>query len=189
MTGADRQADGEGRSAEDAAGTDPERAELIAQLRELAGPDPVAVRTVVADVLAALDRVTDGTLREPPPDEEDRIWSDAVDGQRDPLAPATGPGTRTADTFPVEPRPARPEPGEPHPAEPHPAEPHPVQPRPGELHPPRPGPPDPHPPEPHPAEPHPAEPAPSDPHPAEPGPVTPGPIERRPTQRSGEDPG
>ncbi|TDB74551.1 hypothetical protein [Micromonospora sp. KC723] len=39
-------------------------AELVAQLRELAGADPAEVRQVVAEVLTALDRVAGGALRE-----------------------------------------------------------------------------------------------------------------------------
>ncbi|MEH0844565.1 hypothetical protein V6U81_19465 [Micromonospora sp. CPCC 205711] len=44
--------------------TDDDAAELIAQLRELAGADPTDVRQVVAEVLAALDRAAGGALRE-----------------------------------------------------------------------------------------------------------------------------
>ncbi|MGR6316717.1 hypothetical protein Q2K19_09445 [Micromonospora soli] len=44
--------------------TDDDAAELIAQLRELAGADPADVRQVVAEVLAALDRAAGGALRE-----------------------------------------------------------------------------------------------------------------------------
>ncbi|MEH0937997.1 hypothetical protein [Micromonospora psammae] len=43
---------------------DDDAAELIAQLRELAGADPADVRQVVAEVLAALDRAAGGALRE-----------------------------------------------------------------------------------------------------------------------------
>ncbi|MFC4148928.1 hypothetical protein ACFO0M_21955 [Micromonospora mangrovi] len=43
---------------------DDDAAELVAQLRELAGADPADVRQVVAEVLAALDRVAGGALRE-----------------------------------------------------------------------------------------------------------------------------
>ncbi|WP_341718562.1 hypothetical protein QQG74_01820 [Micromonospora sp. FIMYZ51] len=39
-------------------------AELVDQLRELAGADPADVRQVVSEVLAALDRAAGGTLRE-----------------------------------------------------------------------------------------------------------------------------
>ncbi|TDB82167.1 hypothetical protein [Micromonospora sp. KC721] len=46
----------------DAVGDD--AAELVAQLRELAGADPADVRQVVAEVLTALDRVAGGALRE-----------------------------------------------------------------------------------------------------------------------------
>jgi hypothetical protein len=46
-----------------AAGDD-DAAELVAQLRELAGADPTDVRQVVAEVLAALDRAAGGALRE-----------------------------------------------------------------------------------------------------------------------------
>ena len=44
--------------------TDDDAAELIAQLKELAGADPADVRQVVAEVLAALDRAAGGALRE-----------------------------------------------------------------------------------------------------------------------------
>ncbi|MFG1673856.1 hypothetical protein [Micromonospora sp. NPDC049282] len=44
--------------------TDDDAAELIAQLRELAGADPGEVRQVVAEVLAALDRAAGGALRD-----------------------------------------------------------------------------------------------------------------------------
>ncbi|MCZ7440264.1 hypothetical protein O7598_27965 [Micromonospora sp. WMMC241] len=44
--------------------TDDDAAELIAQLRELAGADPAEVRQVVAEVLAALDRAAGGALRD-----------------------------------------------------------------------------------------------------------------------------
>ncbi|TDC60059.1 hypothetical protein E1258_15965 [Micromonospora sp. KC207] len=52
--------------AEQAGGVPPddEAAELVAQLRELAGANPADVRRVVADVLAALDRVPGSALRE-----------------------------------------------------------------------------------------------------------------------------
>ncbi|MER7888752.1 hypothetical protein ABTX15_02885 [Micromonospora sp. NPDC094482] len=56
MTGPER--------AEHAAATDDDAAELITQLRELAGADPADVRQVVAEVLAALDRAAGGALRE-----------------------------------------------------------------------------------------------------------------------------
>ncbi|MEW2426802.1 hypothetical protein AB0877_02180 [Micromonospora sp. NPDC047644] len=56
MTGAD--------PADPVAATDDDAAELISQLRELAGADPVEVRQVVAEVLAALDRAAGGALRE-----------------------------------------------------------------------------------------------------------------------------
>jgi hypothetical protein len=55
MTGSDRA---------DATTTDDDAAELIAQLKELAGADPGDVRQVVAEVLAALDRAAGGALRE-----------------------------------------------------------------------------------------------------------------------------
>jgi hypothetical protein len=45
-----------------------EAAELIAQLRQLAGADPAGVQQVVADVLAALDRAAGGALRDQLPD-------------------------------------------------------------------------------------------------------------------------
>ena len=50
--------------ADGVAAGDDDAAELIAQLRELAGADPADVRQVVAEVLAALDRVAGGALRE-----------------------------------------------------------------------------------------------------------------------------
>ncbi|MER7164595.1 hypothetical protein [Micromonospora sp. NPDC000207] len=56
MTGADPSA-GEPATEDDAA-------ELVAQLKELAGADPVAARQVVSEVLAALDRAAGGSLRE-----------------------------------------------------------------------------------------------------------------------------
>ncbi|MEW2383765.1 hypothetical protein AB0873_17000 [Micromonospora sp. NPDC047707] len=56
MTGPDR--------ADATAPTDDDAAELIAQLKELAGADPADVRQVVAEVLAALDRAAGGALRE-----------------------------------------------------------------------------------------------------------------------------
>jgi predicted nucleic acid-binding protein len=42
--------------------------ELVAQLRQLAGADPVTVRQVVAEVLTALDRVAGGALRDQLPE-------------------------------------------------------------------------------------------------------------------------
>ncbi|SCL17158.1 hypothetical protein GA0070624_1222 [Micromonospora rhizosphaerae] len=48
----------------EAAAADDDAAELIAQLKELAGADPADVRQVVAEVLAALDRAAGGALRE-----------------------------------------------------------------------------------------------------------------------------
>ncbi|MEV4825494.1 hypothetical protein ACGFIE_02725 [Micromonospora sp. NPDC049275] len=50
--------------ADPVAATDDDAAELIAQLRALAGADPTDVRQVVAEVLAALDRAAGGALRE-----------------------------------------------------------------------------------------------------------------------------
>ncbi|TDC83363.1 hypothetical protein E1193_09000 [Micromonospora sp. KC606] len=44
--------------------TEDDAAELVAQLRELAGADPADARQVVAEVLTALDRVAGGALRE-----------------------------------------------------------------------------------------------------------------------------
>ncbi|MFI9641279.1 hypothetical protein ACIG87_14650 [Micromonospora sp. NPDC051925] len=44
--------------------TDDQAADLIAQLRELAGADPGDVRQVVAEVLGALDRAAGGALRD-----------------------------------------------------------------------------------------------------------------------------
>ncbi|GAB3156024.1 hypothetical protein GCM10027290_53160 [Micromonospora sonneratiae] len=48
------------------AGTD--AAELIDQLRQLAGADPAGAQQVIADVLAALDRAAGGALRAQSPD-------------------------------------------------------------------------------------------------------------------------
>ncbi|GLY26087.1 hypothetical protein ACIBCR_08950 [Micromonospora echinospora] len=42
--------------------------ELVDQLRQLAGADPATVRQVVAEVLAALDRVAGGALRDQLPE-------------------------------------------------------------------------------------------------------------------------
>ncbi|WFE37940.1 hypothetical protein [Micromonospora sp. WMMD998] len=65
-----------------ATATDDDAAELVAQLTELAGADPVAVRQVVAEVLAALDRAAGGALRDHLPE---TIRLDAGLG---PVAPA-----------------------------------------------------------------------------------------------------
>ncbi|MFY1587368.1 hypothetical protein ACN267_22985 [Micromonospora sp. WMMD734] len=43
---------------------DDDAAELVAQLRELAGADPAEVRQVVAEVLGALDKAAGGALRD-----------------------------------------------------------------------------------------------------------------------------
>ncbi|GGM21300.1 MULTISPECIES: DUF2267 domain-containing protein [Micromonospora] len=43
--------------------TEDDAAELVAQLRELAGADPADARQVVSEVLAALDRAAGGGLR------------------------------------------------------------------------------------------------------------------------------
>ncbi|MGC5051128.1 hypothetical protein ACLQ2S_06725 [Micromonospora sp. DT48] len=43
-------------------------AELVDQLRELAGADPAEVRQVVTEVIAALDRAAGGALREQLPE-------------------------------------------------------------------------------------------------------------------------
>jgi hypothetical protein len=48
------------------AGTD--TAELIAQIRQLAGADPLGVQQVISDVLDALDRAAGGPLRDELPD-------------------------------------------------------------------------------------------------------------------------
>ncbi|MEE6261208.1 hypothetical protein [Plantactinospora sonchi] len=202
MTGADRRTDGEepidrsgspARSGATEADAEAEAAELIAQLRELAGPDPATVRTVVSDVLAALDRVSGGALREQLPyDSELRRDRAATEGTE--LAGTTGARpAATTNGHPVEPHPAEPFPPSPHPVEPRPTDPQPGRPGPADPHPERPGPADPHPVEPRPTDPHPVEPGPTDPHPAEPGPVTPGPLRRgpaqrgRPQQRDGDD--
>jgi hypothetical protein len=47
-------------------GTD--AAELVAQIRHLAGADPAGVQRVVADVLSALDRAAGGALRDQLPE-------------------------------------------------------------------------------------------------------------------------
>jgi hypothetical protein len=44
---------------------DPETIELIAQIRQLAAEDPHGVQQIISEVLAALDRVTGTTPREP----------------------------------------------------------------------------------------------------------------------------
>lgn len=51
-----------------AAVTGDDTAELIAQIRQLAGADPADVRQVVAEVVAALDRAAGGALREQLPE-------------------------------------------------------------------------------------------------------------------------
>ncbi|AVT39748.1 hypothetical protein [Plantactinospora sp. BB1] len=203
--GADGPEAGADGPADRAADPEAEAAELIAQIRELAGPDPVAVRTVVAEVLAALDRVSGGTLREQLPYEHERAPDDDPAPTGDyPIEPSPqnggnpagrlsgngatpGEGIPAAEGYPVEPHPVEPHPPEPHPAQPQPGPAQPGRPGPADPHPPAPGPAEPHPAAPHPTDPHPVGPRPADPHPAEPGPVTPGPIERRPAQRSGED--
>ena len=205
MTGADQRAGGEGRAADEEPQPDAEAAELIAQIRQLAGPDPVAVRKVVADVLAALDRVTGGTLREQLPDDDRyggevrRDQSSAADpydaGFGTQSARVTDPDPHLADPHLADPHLADPHLAEPHPAgprlaDPYPADPHPAQPRLTESGPtpgpnltePRPAP-DPHPVEPRPApDPHPVKPNPApDPHPARPNPAPdPHPAEPRP---------
>ncbi|MDG4827982.1 hypothetical protein O7627_01530 [Solwaraspora sp. WMMD1047] len=67
MSGADRaggrdESEWRGEELRAAAEADPETAELIAHIREVAGQNPADVRQVVAEVLAALDRVTGGAL-------------------------------------------------------------------------------------------------------------------------------
>ncbi|HEX2773129.1 MAG TPA: hypothetical protein VHN18_11960 [Micromonosporaceae bacterium] len=66
MTGASEAGD---RHASATSG-DPERdtSDLIAQIRELTVDDPEAVQQVVAEVLAALDRVTGGAFHDRLPD-------------------------------------------------------------------------------------------------------------------------
>ncbi|MFC0007847.1 hypothetical protein [Micromonospora siamensis] len=64
--------------------TDEDAAELIAQLRALAGADPADVRQVVAEVLAALDRVAGGALREHLPE------AIRIDAGLDPVTPRHG---------------------------------------------------------------------------------------------------
>jgi hypothetical protein len=55
-------------AAESAPPTGTDAAELVAQIRQLAGADPAGVQQVVADVLAALDRAAGGALRDQLPD-------------------------------------------------------------------------------------------------------------------------
>ncbi|MFB9236974.1 hypothetical protein ACFFWC_15660 [Plantactinospora siamensis] len=55
-----------------AAASPNDAADLADQLRELAGSDPAAVRQVVAEVLAALDRASGGALRDQLPGALDR---------------------------------------------------------------------------------------------------------------------
>lgn len=43
---------------------DSDAADLVAQIRQLAGHDPAGVQQVVAEVLAALDRASGGALRD-----------------------------------------------------------------------------------------------------------------------------
>lgn len=64
MTGAQHLAGG---SPDDTDDTD-DAADLVAELRYLAGPDPAGVRQVVAEVLAALDRASGGALRDQLPE-------------------------------------------------------------------------------------------------------------------------
>ncbi|MDG4795314.1 hypothetical protein [Micromonospora sp. WMMD1082] len=56
-------------------------AELVEQLRDLAGADPADVRQVVSEVLAALDRAAGGALREQLP-ETIRAGLDSADPAR-----------------------------------------------------------------------------------------------------------
>ncbi|MEH1012364.1 hypothetical protein V6U90_04450 [Micromonospora sp. CPCC 206060] len=51
--------------------------DLVAELRQLAGPDPAGVRQVVAEVLAALDRAAGGALRDQLPEAIRRDVADA----------------------------------------------------------------------------------------------------------------
>nr|MDT0661364.1 hypothetical protein [Micromonospora sp. DSM 115978] len=68
-----------------AAEADPETAELVAQIRELAGRNPADVQQVVAEVLAALDRVTGGALGDQLA--AGRSWDPADRGDLPPRAP------------------------------------------------------------------------------------------------------
>ncbi|MEV5820461.1 hypothetical protein ABUL04_27960 [Micromonospora harpali] len=81
MTGADQAGD---------APRDDDAAELVAQLRDLAGADPADVRRVVAEVLAALDRVAGGALRDHLPESirADAGLDDAADTRLDDTVPA-----------------------------------------------------------------------------------------------------
>ncbi|MFC6018694.1 hypothetical protein ACFP2T_21100 [Plantactinospora solaniradicis] len=194
-------------ASDEAPGPEAEAAELIAQIRELAGPDPVAVRTVVAEVLAALDRVSGGSLREQLPYESERATEadermpELDDGPypTDPVSERDGNGgdllrdrSSAGDPYAAgfatqssrsngagAPR-ADGFPVEPHPVTPTPPEPHPAQPQPGQPQPGRPGPADPHPAGPGPGDPHPAAPGPTDPHPVDPHPADPHPGEPGP---------
>ncbi|SCE89317.1 hypothetical protein GA0070558_11288 [Micromonospora haikouensis] len=81
MTGADQAGDEP---------PDDDAAELVAQLRDLAGADPADVRRVVAEVLAALDRVAGGALRDHLPESirADAGLDDAADTRLDGTVPA-----------------------------------------------------------------------------------------------------
>jgi hypothetical protein len=91
MTGAyrpegDRPAgDGVGSAKADAA-------DLVAQIRQLAGHDPAGVQQVVAEVLAALDRASGGRLRDqlPPGTPFGADYAQTPPRADDVAAPATG---------------------------------------------------------------------------------------------------
>ncbi|MBF9128614.1 hypothetical protein I0C86_06370 [Plantactinospora sp. S1510] len=242
MTGADRRVDGEeqptdrtpeaataperaeaaGRATEDtpegasdeAPGPEAEAADLIAQIRELAGPDPVAVRTVVAEVLAALDRVSGGTLREQLPYESERVTEpDArmpeLDEEPYPTDPAperngkgngngngnggdlVRNGSSAGDPYAagLATGSSRSNGSAPPRADGLPVEPHPVTPTPPEPHPAQPQPGQPQPGRPGPADPHPAGPAPGDPSPASPRPTDPHPVDPHPADPHPGEPG
>ncbi|GAB3818175.1 hypothetical protein [Micromonospora zhanjiangensis] len=56
--------DGDRPAGDDSGSARAEAADLVAQIRDLAGSDPAGVQQVVAEVLAALDRASGGRLRD-----------------------------------------------------------------------------------------------------------------------------
>lgn len=70
MAGVPESGDREGQPGAQSSGPEPEPAsnDLVAQIRDLTTDDPEAVRQVVAEVLAALDRVTGAAFRDPLPE-------------------------------------------------------------------------------------------------------------------------
>lgn len=63
MTGAYRP-DSDRPAVDGATSAETDAADLVAQIRQLAGHDPAGVQQVVAEVLAALDRASGGRLRD-----------------------------------------------------------------------------------------------------------------------------